>query len=113
MNNYNVVLGSGNDGIVKEDLTANAYTDYGVHVMYVCFAPLFNVNIDVYGGIGIETELDIEGKTWKESIKDDLLELRKTNIYNEWKESIEEETVEKYSVKNEKNYKSLLEEIKE
>lgn len=113
LNNYNVVLGSGNDGIVKEDLTANAYTDYGVHVMYVCFAPLFNVNIDVYGGIGIETELDIEGKTWKESIKDDLLELRKTNIYNEWKESIEEETVEKYSVKNEKNYKSLLEEIKE
>ena len=110
---YGKVIGSGNDSIASGDLTGNAFTDYGQHIMYVCFAPLQNVTVDTYGGIGIDTALDIEGKTWNETIEENLLSTAKTNKYNTWKSDISEETVESHTVRNEKNYKSLIDELKD
>ena len=110
---YGKVIGSGNDSIASGDLTGNAFTDYGQHIMYVCFAPLQNVTVDTYGGIGIDTALDIEGKTWNETIEENLLSTAKTNKYNTWKSDISEETVESHTVRNEKNYNSLIDELKD
>lgn len=96
------------DDIDLNDLVMKAYSEYGVHYMFISFAPLCNVTLDADGGIGLYTALDITGKTWYATISDSLLSAKKTNNYTEWKASMTEDAINAHTVKNDKNYKNLV-----
>ena len=89
-----------------------AYSDYGVHFMFLTFAPMYNVAIDENGGIGAETELNIDGDTRYAEIEEKLLDSAKSAKYTDWQNEVTEEIVDKHSTLNEKYYKTMLKDIK-
>ena len=102
------------DGYIGE-----AYTSYGLHIMMISFDPLQNIAVDTcvvdgknYTGVGLNTELNLDGDTKYESLKDSLLTNKESKTYDTWKNGkVTDETVASHTVKNEKNLKALLSDL--
>ena len=102
-----------------DDYIGYAYTSYGLHIMMVCFDPLQNIAVDnsivdgkSYTGIGLNTELNLDGDTKYDTLKDSLLTNKESKTYDAWKNAkVTDDTVANHTVKNEKNLKSLLSDL--
>lgn len=89
-----------------------AYSDYGVHYMFLTFAPLYNVSIDANGGIGENTILDLDKDTRSAQINESLLDSAKSAAYSDWQAKATDDDVDAHTTVNEKYYKRMLKDIK-
>ena len=99
------------DAIALENLVSDAYSDYGIHKMIISFAPLYHVTVNNNGSFDIDTELTLDGKTWRKTIEESLTDAEKDTSYKAWEDSFTDEEIKNHSEKNEKNYESLKKEI--
>ena len=94
------------------DRVQDAYSDYGVHKMFISFAPLYHVAIDEVSGIGLYTELNLEGSTRFDEIGESILETKRSKAYTDWIAKMTEEDVNEHSTTNEKYYDWIVKDIK-
>lgn len=99
------------DGTLLTDRVKDAYSDYGVHKMFISFAPLYHVAIDSDSGIGVNTKLDLDGLTRHEEIGKSLLESKRSKAYTDWTAGLTEEKVNEHTTVNEKNYKMVVKDV--
>ncbi len=109
----NGISASQNDGVDFADLTDKAYSLYGEHLMYVCFAPLYKVSVGENGGIGTNFALNKAGDTHEKTLNDSLLKTAKSDKFSAWKKEIKDEAIKNATTRNEKNYKIVVKDLKD
>ena len=99
------------DGTNVEDRIKDAYSDYGVHKMFISFAPLYNVKIDDNGAMAVDTVLNLDGLTRWDEIGKSLVESKRTKAYSDWTAKLTEEKADAHTVVNEKYYNRVVKEV--
>ena len=111
------------NGIDPNEATANVFgegmTYYGLHYMMVTLAPYYRINllkVNVDGeecyALPMNTKLNLAGDTQGKTIRESLEDAKSSSDYTAWQASFDEDTIKASTVRNDKNYKKLVKDIK-
>lgn len=100
------------DGIALDTAVQDAYSDYGVHKMFLCYAPFYGVKLTANGGLNIQTKVDAYGVVRWDTLGETVITEKQNAAYTKWREAQSEDVVNKHSTTNEKNYKSMIKDLK-
>lgn len=88
-----------------------AFTSYGLHIEYISFAPFYKLTLDANGGFGVDKALDLDGSTFRETIKDSLESKVSSTRYSEWSKQHTSEQALGHANKDSKKMKTLLKDL--
>lgn len=88
-----------------------AFTSYGLHIEYISFAPFYKVSLDGNNGLGIDKALDLDGSTFKETIKSSLESKTSSTEYTNWSKKYTSDDALAHATKDSKKMKSLLKDL--
>lgn len=88
-----------------------AFTSYGLHIEYISFAPFYKVALDGNNGLGIAKALDLDGSTFKETIKSSLESKTSSTEYTNWSKKYTSDDALAHATKDSKKMKSLLKDL--
>ena len=115
---YNLLAGGVNPNEAVANVFGEGMTYYGLHYMMVTFAPYYRVElmkINIDGeecyALPMDMAYNLAGDTQAAKIREGLEEAKISSEYSAWQASFEEETINSATVKNDKNYKSLIKDI--
>ena len=87
--------------------------------MMVTLAPYYKVRLvemtidgEKCYALPMTTKLNLAGDTEAATIRKSLEEAKSSSLYSEWQASFDDDVIDGATVKNEKNYKQLVKDIK-
>ena len=115
---YNLLARGIDPNAATEDVFGEGMTYYGLHYMMVTFAPYYNVRLmkvtidgeECYA-LPMDMAYNLAGDKQGDKIKEGLEDAKATSEYTAWQASFGEDTINNATVKNDKNYKSLVKDI--
>ena len=115
---YNLLANGVDPNTATENLFGEGMTYYGLHYLMVTFAPYYNVRlmkINIDGeecyALPMTKAYNLAGDTQAAKIKEGLEDAKSSSEYTAWQASFSEDTINAATVKNDKNYKSLVKDI--
>ncbi len=109
-NLYLELLKNGNPNNAKE-ISADAFTSYGLHIEYISFAPFYDIELTPEGGLGIDFALDLKGTVFGTSIKTSLENNVNSNEYSAWSGNYDSDVALEHATKDGKKVSQLLKDL--
>ena len=116
---YNLLANGIDPNAAVEDVFGEGMTYYGLHFMMVTLAPYYRINllkVNIDGeecfALPMNTKLNLAGDMQGKTIRESLEDAKSSSDYSAWQASFAEDTINASTVRNDKNYKQLVKDIK-